>query len=130
MELIKGNRFVDDRGIIRFNNEFDMTAVKRMYLIEPTPNLIRAWQGHQIENKWFNVVSGRFEVQVVSMTDLTVKKSIILSEDQDEVIKIEAGFYNGFKALEPQSKLMVYSDKSLNESLNDDYRLSLEQLAW
>lgn len=130
MELIKGNRFVDDRGIIRFNNEFDMTAVKRMYLIEPTPNLIRAWQGHQIENKWFSVISGRFEVQVVSMTDLTVKKSFILSEDQDEVIKIDAGFYNGFKALESQSKLIVYSDKSLNESLNDDYRLSLEQLAW
>jgi dTDP-4-dehydrorhamnose 3,5-epimerase-like enzyme len=130
MELIKGNRFVDDRGIIRFNNEFDMTAVKRMYLIEPTPNLIRAWQGHQIENKWFSIVSGRFEVQVVSMTDLTVKKSFILSEDQDEVIKIDAGFYNGFKALESQSKLIVYSDKSLNESLNDDYRLSLEQLAW
>jgi dTDP-4-dehydrorhamnose 3,5-epimerase-like enzyme len=128
MELIKGNRYVDDRGIIRFNNEFDMTAVKRMYLIEPTPHLIRAWQGHQIENKWFSVVSGRFEVQVVSMTDLTVKKSCILSEDQ--VIKIEAGFYNGFKALEPKSKLMVYSDKSLNESLNDDYRLSLDQLAW
>jgi hypothetical protein len=42
MELIKGNRFVDDRGIIRFNNEFDMTAVKRMYLIEPIPLLIRA----------------------------------------------------------------------------------------
>jgi dTDP-4-dehydrorhamnose 3,5-epimerase len=64
------------------------------------------------------------------MTDLSAKKSYILSDDNDEVIKIEAGFYNGFKALEPQSKLMVYSDKSLNESLNDDYRLSLEQLAW
>jgi dTDP-4-dehydrorhamnose 3,5-epimerase len=107
-----------------------MTDVKRMYLIEPTPNLIRAWQGHQIENKWFSVVSGRFEVQVVSMKDLTVKKFFILSEDHDEVIKIESGFYNGVKALEPKSKLLVYSDKSLNESLNDDYRLSLEQLAW
>jgi dTDP-4-dehydrorhamnose 3,5-epimerase-like enzyme len=130
MEFIKGNRFVDDRGIIRFNNEFDMTAVKRMYLIEPTSHLIRAWQGHQIENKWFSVVSGRFEVQVVSMTDLSDKMSFILSEDQDEVVKIEAGYYNGFKALEPLSELMVYSDKSLNDSLNDDYRLSLEQLAW
>jgi dTDP-4-dehydrorhamnose 3,5-epimerase len=130
MEFIKGNRFVDDRGIIRFNNEFDMTAVKRMYLIETTSHLIRAWQGHQIENKWFSVVSGRFEVQVVSMTDLSDKMSFILSEDQDEVVKIEAGYYNGFKALEPLSKLMVYSDKSLNDSLNDDYRLSLEQLAW
>jgi hypothetical protein len=57
MELIKGKRFVDDRGIIRFNNEFDMTAVKRMYLIEPTPNRIRTWQGNQIENKRFSVVS-------------------------------------------------------------------------
>jgi len=130
MELIKGNRFVDDRGIMRFNNEFDMTDVKRMYLIEPTPQLIRAWQGHQIENKWFSVVSGRFEVQVVSMEDHSVKKAFILSDDIDVVIKIESGFYNGFKALEPQSKLMVYSDKSLGESLNDDYRLSLEQLAW
>ena len=64
------------------------------------------------------------------MIDLSAKKSCIVSVDKDEVMKIEAGFYNGFKALEPQSKLMVYSDKSLNESLNDDYRLSLEQLAW
>lgn len=46
------------------------------------------------------------------------------------VIRIEAGFYNGFKALDPQSKLVVYSDKSLKDSINDDYRLSLEQLAW
>ena len=84
----------------------------------------------QIENKWFSVVSGRFEVQVVSMEDHSVKKAFILSDDSDVVIKIVSGFYNGFKALEPQSKLMVYSDKSLGESLNDDYRLSLEQLAW
>jgi dTDP-4-dehydrorhamnose 3,5-epimerase-like enzyme len=130
MELIKGNRFVDERGIIRFNNEFDMTAVKRMYLIEPTTNIIRAWQGHRIENKWFVVVSGRFEVKVVGMKNYSVKKSCILSDYNDEVIKIEAGFYNGFRALEPQSKLMVYSDKSLNESLKDDYRLSLEKLGW
>ncbi len=78
MELIKGIRFVDERAIIRFNNEFDMTDVKRLYLIEPTPHLIRARQGHQIENKWFVVVLGRFfEVQVVIMTDLSVKKSLL-----------------------------------------------------
>lgn len=41
MELIKGNRFVDNHGIIRFSNEFDMTTIKRMYLIETTPNLTR-----------------------------------------------------------------------------------------
>ncbi len=50
MEIIKGMRFVNDRGIIMFNNKFDMTAIKLKYLIDPTPILIRAWQGHQIEN--------------------------------------------------------------------------------
>jgi dTDP-4-dehydrorhamnose 3,5-epimerase-like enzyme len=95
-----------------------------MYLIEPTPHLVRAWQGHQMETKWYRVVSGHFEVQVVSMTGLSAIKTFIVSDDQDEVINIEAGFYNGFKALEYKRKLIVYSDTSLNESVNDNYRLS------
>jgi hypothetical protein len=58
------------------------------------------------------------------------KNSFILSEDYDVVIKIEAGFYSGYNTLAPQSKLLVYTDTSLSESLNDDFRLCLELLAW
>jgi hypothetical protein len=48
--IIKGGSFSDDRGILRFVNDFRFDDVKRFYLIKHTdPSVIRAWQGHQFE---------------------------------------------------------------------------------
>lgn len=127
--LIKGNLHTDDRGTVRFVNDFDMTQVKRMYCIEPKIGIIRAWQGHKKETKWFYVAKGDFLVKTIEM-NTHAKTEYLMSDAQSEILEIPGGHYNGFEALREDSVLMVFSDMPLEESLKDDWRESLENLSW
>ena len=130
MNLIDGSSFQDNRGFIRFINDFDLEKVRRMYLIKPELNVIRAWQGHKKETKWFYVLSGSFQVQTINMLDLNHRQNIILRSNENKVLNIEPGNYNGFLALEHSSELIVFSDQKLEESKEDDFRLTLVDLKW
>lgn len=127
--LIKGNTYKDHRGILSFVNDFDMSKVVRMYSIEPNINVIRAWQGHMKETKWFYVTKGSFLVKIVKMNTRKIF-NFRLTSNETQVLEISGGYYNGFEALEKGSVLMVFSDFSLQESKNDDYRESLENMPW
>lgn len=129
MLLIKGDLHKDNRGIVRFVNDFDMQNVVRMYCIEPQLGIIRAWQGHKKETKWFFAVKGSFVVKVVNMKTNLLNK-FILTDLESNIIEIPGGNYNGFEALEEGSVLMVYSDFTTPQSKEDDFRLSLDELDW
>jgi dTDP-4-dehydrorhamnose 3,5-epimerase len=130
MNIIEGSSFQDNRGLIRFINNFDLENVRRMYLIKPELNVIRAWQGHKKESKWLYVLSGSFQVQTICMLDLNNRQNIILRSNENKVLNIKPGNYNGFLALEDSSELLVFSDKTLEDSKEDDFRLTLEDLKW
>ena len=127
--LIEGNVHIDDRGVVRFVNDFDMSAVVRMYCIEPKMGVVRAWQGHKIERKWFYVAKGKFLVKTVAMESLN-KVEYELTSSESNVLEIGGGYYNGFESLEEGSVLMVFSDFNLEQSKNDDYRETLENIKW
>ena len=130
MDFITGGQFTDPRGLLRFVNDFDMKQIRRMYLIEPTFGQIRAWQGHKKEQKWFFVLEGSFLIQTVSMQEQQNRcKMIVLAED-NRVIHINSGNYNGFEALAEGSKLLVFSDQTIDEAASDDFRMNMEELAW
>ena len=49
------NSSADERGQVTFVNDFDMTDVKRSYVITNTlVKTVRAWHGHQNEKKMGN----------------------------------------------------------------------------
>ena len=73
MKVIEGNFHEDSRGVIRFVNDYDMVKVVRMYCIEPKLGVIRAWQGHKKETKWFYATKGSFLVKTMKM-DILEKK--------------------------------------------------------
>lgn len=129
MFLIKGNLHKDNRGIVRFVNDFDMKNVVRMYCIEPQLGIIRAWQGHKKETKWFFAAKGSFVVKVVDMKTNFLNK-FILTDLESNIVEIPGGNYNGFEALEEGSVLMVYSNFTTVQSKEDDFRLSLDELDW
>ncbi len=124
-----GNKHIDERGIVRFVNDFDMSNVLRMYCIEPKIGVIRAWQGHKVERKWFYVVKGRFLVKTLQMETLN-KVDFELTSTESKVLEIGGGYFNGFEALEEGSVLMVFSDFSMEDSKNDDYRETIENINW
>src|ERR1035437_9025641 len=60
-KLIKGGLFNDERGTLQFVNDFNFKGIKRFYTIShPDSEIIRAWQGHKIESKYFFVTKGKF----------------------------------------------------------------------
>lgn len=128
--LEKGSRFTDGRGTVSFVNSFDMTPVVRMYCIEPETGIIRAWQGHQKETKWFHLVSGSIRVKIRDLQSKVLVGTYELNAATPAVLKIAPGHYNGFEALEENSMLLVFSDLTLEQSQKDDHRLTLEDLPW
>lgn len=131
--LIKGNKHSDERGTLCFVNDFDLQNIRRFYTItHPDINIVRAWQGHKIENKHFFVTKGSFLFGWVEVDNwenpsetLDVNRQV-LSFDEPIVLTINAGCANGFKALEPDSALIVFSDLTLEESSKDMYRFEKE----
>lgn len=131
--FIKGNTFTDNRGTLRFVNDFHFEGIKRFYTItHPDTSVIRAWQGHKLETKYFYVVKGSFLFNWIKIDnwdhpsqDLEIN-SKTLSEKGSEILIIAPGHVNGFKAMEPDSTVVVFSNKTLEESKADDYRWELE----
>ena len=119
----------DDRGYLRFCNEFNFSKYVRFYdVINYKNNFIRAWHGHKHEAKAVTVREGSAMICIVKVDDwinpstkLKINKFFISDKDP-KILEIPAGYANGFMTLEPKTKLTYYSDKSLNKSLDDDYR--------
>lgn len=129
MKIIDGNLHRDCRGAVRFVNDFDMSQVVRMYFIEPKLGVIRAWQGHKRETKWFCAAHGDFLVKTINMNTFE-KKEYNLKATESKVLEISGGHYNGLEALEEGSVLIVFSDVDLDSSKADDFRESIENLKW
>lgn len=106
-----------------------MLSVRRMYIIHlPNNQIIRAWQGHNHETKYFYVEKGDVLVGAVKVNcwenpspELPVEK-FFLSENDPKILFIPPGYANGFKSLTNEAKILVFSDKTLEESNNDIFR--------
>ena len=128
-QLIKGNKAIDERGQVSFVNDFDFRNVKRFYVIENTSSeIIRAFHGHLKEEKYAFVISGSALVAVVEIDDtLSPDKSkkvqrFVLTAKEPTVLYIPAGYANGNRSLEQNTKIIFFSTASLEESQKDDYR--------
>lgn len=133
MEKLQGGISIDDRGLLRYVNGFDMSKIKRFYQVENfSLNTIRAFHGHMKEEKFVFVTSGTVLVCLVKLTD-TKKPSktepvdrVVLSARNPQILTIPSGYANGFKVLEKNTSLIFFSTSSLDESKGDDYRFSYD----
>ncbi len=125
---IQGGIAKDERGQIRFVNEFDMSLVKRFYIIQNADTaLIRGWRAHRIEQRWFYVLSGSFNVDLVKIDNwgnpsptLPIENLILHAADM-KVLHVPVGYGTAFRALEAGSELLVYADYPVSHAPLDDY---------
>ncbi|MDT0294036.1 dTDP-4-dehydrorhamnose 3,5-epimerase family protein [Mesonia ostreae] len=129
LQLIKGNEHTDHRGTLCFINDFNMSSIKRMYTItHPSTSIVRAWQAHKMESKYFKCIKGRFLIAAVAIDNWEnpskklQAKTFMLDAKNTEVLQIPAGYANGFKALDADAQLLVFSDKGLESAKNDQFR--------
>lgn len=127
--LITGGNHEDERGKLEFYNNFDMSCIKRIYFTTHLcTEVVRAWQAHKIENRWFCCTKGSFKVKLVKIDNFNNPSDILevlefsLSDKNQQILYIPSGYANGFKALQEDSKLMIMSNYMLNEIENDQVR--------
>ena len=132
IQIIEGGFHKDERGTIKFINNFDFKDVRRMYMIaNADTTTIRAWQGHKKENKYFMVTQGSFTIGLVRIDNWeTPSKTLLptyyaLSADNPCVLCVPGGYANGLKANSTNAQLMVFSSSSLEDAKDDEFRFEV-----
>lgn len=131
MNLHIGQRFEDKRGILTFNNDIDLSSIKRIYTVENASiDMVRGWQGHRIEQRWFACMKGAIEIFVIELdnfekpsTNLPIV-SYTLTDSELTYLHVPAGCVTAIKSKEKNSKLLVLADYKLGE-VSDEYRFEL-----
>lgn len=130
--LVDGGSTIDDRGIVSFMNDPQFSAIKRFYVVENfSTDTVRAFHGHLKEEKYVYVVSGSALVVLSEIVQhgndeplLKDTHKFVLSAKRPQILYIPAGYANGFRCLEQDTKVMFFSTSTLEESKNDDFRFS------
>jgi dTDP-4-dehydrorhamnose 3,5-epimerase-like enzyme len=134
-QFINGSAHKDERGSLKYNNAFDLSPIKRFYTIEPASiDFKRGWQGHKIEQRWFTVLKGSFEITIIEVDDWESpnrdleQQIFTLAAAALDVLYIPAGFITCIQAKEENAILGVFADYQLGE-LNDEYRYELNHFS-
>ena len=132
--IIFGGNHKDNRGLLSYNNSFDESIVKRIYIIQNTLNFTRGWQGHKIEQRWFSSIKMHFKIQLIKIDNWIepikeLKKiTFNLSENNLDILHISGGYITSIKSEEEEeeeeAKLLVMSDYMLNE-ISDNFKYPL-----
>jgi len=131
-KIINGGSHSDARGTLFFNNSFDASFIKRIYVIEnENTDFIRGWQGHKIEQRWFSAIKGSFRIQLIEIDnwehpskDCKPFTSIINAEKLD-VLHVPQGYVSSIQSLEEESKLLVMADYLLGIT-KDEFRYEVD----
>jgi dTDP-4-dehydrorhamnose 3,5-epimerase-like enzyme len=129
--FLEGGLATDNRGSVSFVNEFPFTEFKRFYTIKNhIPGFVRAWHGHQREYKAYFITSGTVVVGAVKVDDWTDPSSDlpvhtqVMSAEKPGILFIPGGHANGFMSLTADAQVLLFSNFSLEESLDDDIRFN------
>lgn len=133
INTIQGGIAKDQRGQIRFVNAFDMSLVRRFYVIKNSDiDLVRGWRAHKLEQRWFYVLSGKFKIDIVKIDDwnkpspdLPVER-IILDSVENCILHLTNGYGTAIQAVNSDSELLVFADYDIKNASNDDYTYPLD----
>lgn len=127
-KITKGSSHADSRGTLFYNNDFDVSVIKRIYIIENvTTDFVRAWQGHKIEQRWFSPIVGSFKIHLIEIDnwenpskDLK-RYTFIVNAKKLDVLHVPSGYISSIQSLGQGSKLLAMADYLLGE-IQDEYR--------
>lgn len=139
--IITGGIAVDERGELMYNNDIDLTDVRRFYIVRNhTKGFVRAWHGHMVEGKYVTVLQGAAVVGVVRLVldksfasiDERLNKPFIgkepahrfvLSAKNPKTLWIPPGYANGWMGLTDDTVVMYMSTHAYGDvCLDDDFR--------
>jgi dTDP-4-dehydrorhamnose 3,5-epimerase len=129
IRILEGGIFRDHRGELVHMNDFHLEGAHRYYLLRhDTTEVIRGWHGHRFEAKWFQCLRGGFRLAFVRPDDWEnpspdlIPQIFTLTAARSQLLCLPAGYANCIRATEPDSLLLVFSGKVLDEAVLDSWR--------
>jgi len=137
VKVMDGGVSFDDRGCVRFVNDFNFDKVKRFYQVENhKKGFIRAWHGHKNEAKYVYVARGcaligsvliPVDGKIETVSPNETPQKFVLSSENPQVLYIPKNHANGFMTLKEDTIIQFFSTSTLKESLGDDVRFSYDK---
>lgn len=134
-KIIPGEKFEDHRGIIKYNNQFNLHKVLRIYEItNKNSDYTRGWKGHLIESRWFTCTKGEIQVSVV---ELDVKLKLLrpntlrifnLNQESFDILFVPPGYATAIKQKTANSRIMAFADSLIGQSNDEDLRWPYKDL--
>lgn len=131
--VIPGGLAADDRGTLTFINGLNLSDFKRFYTVSNhSQGFVRAWHGHLLESKVIFILNGSALVCAVKMTNSSEPDKtenvtrVVLTHSTPSALFIPAGYANGFMTLTVDARLLIFSNTTVEESRNDDYRFPFD----
>jgi dTDP-4-dehydrorhamnose 3,5-epimerase-like enzyme len=130
--LIELEAKVDDRGFLYqvYERTPDLPDVKRIYVVGNfSKGMIRGFHRHEKEWKLFFVARGSVKMVVVRKDRQGAPKiwTYVLTTKRPGLLVVPPGNHNGWMSLEDDSLLIGLSTHTLEESLQDDFRVSPQE---
>lgn len=152
--VIQGGVATDDRGALRFCNDFAYghAGIRRAYVItNHQAGFYRAWHGHKIEQKFIQCLRGacrvvgfpmdQYEAMIPDLNKLDLIKDRLsylegklkffeyfITAERLDTLYIPMGYYHGIQTLTFGAIVQVFSTKDLSDSLKDDYRIEYNHI--
>jgi dTDP-4-dehydrorhamnose 3,5-epimerase len=129
IKTFNGGLATDDRGTVKFVNDFVFENVKRFYQVENhRSGFIRAWHCHRIEGKYVYVVAGAALIGAVEFEkENATPQKFVLCEELPKILWIPPGYGNGFMSLRDNTKIIFYSTATIEETKGDDIRFAYDK---
>ena len=131
--IFSGDVSCDERGEVYFCNDFNFYGIKRFYILKNhNKNFVRAWHGHKQESKFITLVQGAAKISYVKIDNWEnpsknlKPQSVILTAKKPKILHIDKGYVNGSQTLTDDAKILIFSDKTLDESKKDDFRFPFD----
>ncbi|MEI7487889.1 MAG: WxcM-like domain-containing protein [Chryseobacterium sp.] len=131
-KILEGGKYSDERGSLFFNNDFNISEIKRMYCIENADeDFVRGWTGHQIEQRWFSALQGSFIIKLIKIDNWETPSNnaeildFELTSENLNVLHVPKGYVSAIQSKEKGARLLVMADYLLGE-INDDYRFPID----
>jgi dTDP-4-dehydrorhamnose 3,5-epimerase len=141
--------FCDDRGYVSFWNDFNLQekSIKRFYIVENhKSDYIRAWHGHKEEEKYIFCLQGACEIvsfykedwdiynnqnpipvyfssSLCDISYFSAYKKYFLSDKSVSYVHVDKNSIHGIKTLRPDTKLIIFSTMTIEESKADFYHM-------
>ena len=125
--ILSGDIHTDKRGRIFHVNNFDLSKIKRIYIIENKSTVLqRGWKGHLVEKRWFICSYGEVEIKVISIDSFKTHnpnhQTYVLSDTDLNVLYVPEGYATMIRQAKKKSRVMAMSDYLLGTSNDENLR--------